>query len=110
MRPHGRAQVDTSSPRAFAVCDRCGFWYNMVDLSFQRQWAGTTQINIGSLVCHTCLDELQIQLKTIILPPDPAPVMNARVEPFSLDEGPVTINLRGVVAFGVVGNVTVTHS
>jgi hypothetical protein len=110
MRPHGRAQVDTSSPRGFAVCDRCGLWYNMVDLGFQREWAGSTQINTGALVCSICLDDLQTQLKTIILPPDPPPIINARVEPFSLDEGPNLINLIGVVGFGVAGNLTASHT
>ncbi len=83
----GRAFVDPSSPRAFAVCDRCGRWYNHRDLVWQYEWAGTQLINIGALVCtDTCVDIPQIQLKTIILPPDPYPILNARVEPFTLDE------------------------
>lgn len=83
----GRAETDPTSPRAFGVCDRCGMWYNLNTFNWQREWAGNTQINIRILVCsRTCLDELQPQLKTILLPPDPPPVINARVEPFSLDE------------------------
>lgn len=86
FNPTGRAQVDPSSPRAFAVCDRCGLWYNLETLQFQYEWAGTQLINIGTLVGHDCMDIPQVQLKTIIYPPDPEPVLNARVEPFSLDE------------------------
>ncbi len=89
----GRALTDPSSPRAFAVCDRCGMWYNMSDLHWQLQWAGLTIINTGTLVSHQCLDELQPQLKTIILPLDPEPVYNARVEQFSLDEAGPTQQL-----------------
>lgn len=86
-RPHGRALVDPSDPRAFGRCDRCGFWYNLRELQWQLQWQGTQIINTGSLVCaDRCLDDLQPQLKAIILPPDPVPVMNARVEPFAYDE------------------------
>jgi hypothetical protein len=93
VNPTGRAFVDPSSPRAFAVCDRCGKWYNHDALQWQYEWAGTQLINLGALVCETCLDEPQIQLKTIILPPDPPPVLNARVEPFSLDESGPTQEL-----------------
>ena len=85
-RQHGRARVDPNSPRAFAVCDRCGFWYNHIDLNWQFQWAGPTLINIRQLVCDTCLDIPQEQLRSIILPPDPDPVMNARPENFVVDE------------------------
>lgn len=85
-RPHGRALVDPSDPRAFGRCDRCAFWYNLRDLDWQMQWQGTQIINTGSLVCERCMDDLQPQLRAIILPPDPLPVMNARPEPFSYDE------------------------
>jgi hypothetical protein len=86
MRPHGRAVVDTEHPTPFAVCDRCGFWWNLPDLSFQREWAGPSLINLQREVCPRCVDQPQEQLRTIILPPDPPPVINARTEPFSLDE------------------------
>lgn len=85
-RPHGRAEVDPSSPRAFAVCDRCGVWYNHCDLSSQWEWAGQTQIDMGILVCYRCLDDLQPQQRTIILPPDPLPVYQARVELSTIDD------------------------
>lgn len=88
FNPTGRAEVDPSSPRAFAVCDRCGRWYNHNVLQWQYEWAGAQLINVGALVCSDCLDVPQIQLKTIILPQDPEPVLNARIEPFSLDEDP----------------------
>jgi hypothetical protein len=45
--------------------------------------------NIKVLVCTvTCLDKPQEQFRTIILPPDPMPVLNARPEPYLIDEQP----------------------
>ncbi len=76
----GRAKVDPNNPQAFAVCDRCGFWYNHKDLKWQFQWMGPQLQNTRLLVCDTCLDVPQEQLRTIILPPDPMPVLNARPE------------------------------
>lgn len=37
-------------------------------------------------VDHKCLDKPQRQLGTIILPPDPEPLMNALPEPYPVDE------------------------
>ena len=36
----GRAHASISRPSAFAVCDRCGNWYNHKDLVWQFDWAG----------------------------------------------------------------------
>jgi hypothetical protein len=85
-RPHGRANVDPQSPRAFAVCDRCGGWVNHVDLQEQMQWAGSLKVSQNVLVCDRCIDDPSDFLKTLILPPDPAPVLDARVEQYTLDE------------------------
>lgn len=41
--------------------------------------------NLNILVCPDCYDKPQIQLKTIILPPDPLPVRNPRPEPYSVE-------------------------
>lgn len=79
----GRAQVSPSNPRAFAVCDRCGIWYNHVSLRWQPQWAGTRQQNLKLLVCSRCWDVPQPQLKARILPPDPVPIRNPRPEDFN---------------------------
>lgn len=85
-RYHGRAQVDPDNPAAFAVCDRCGFWYNHRDLRWQHQWIGPQLHNLRILVCERCLDEPSEQLRTVILPPDPVPILNARPEFFAIDE------------------------
>lgn len=109
MRPHGRASVSTTNPVAFAVCDRCGVWRNRNQLFWQFQWSGVNLFNTQVLVCQRCADDPQPQLKTIVLPPDPPPVINARVEPFTIDEnGPVmtriaTLALEGASTISVQG-------
>ena len=82
----GRATADPSSPRAFGVCDRCGIWYNQHKLIFQYQWAGVKLQNLRLLVCKTCLDVPQPQLKAKVLPPDPVPVQDSRPEWFAQSE------------------------
>ena len=93
MRPHGKyARVNTTDPEAFSVCDRCGFWRNRGDLVWQDQWAGNHLYCIQILVCkERCYDKPQEQLRTIILPPDPPPVLNARVPDFAYEEQTVRI-------------------
>lgn len=88
MRPHGRrASVNPGNPEAFAVCDRCGFWYNRSALQWQYQWSGTHIYSLGILVCDICYDTPFEQLRTIILPPDPPPVINARPPNYTFEEG-----------------------
>jgi len=78
----GRAVTNPSAPAAHAICDRCGFRYNHCDLQWQHDYRGRTLQNIRILVCETCLDDPQPQLKPRIISPDPLPIMNARVEQF----------------------------
>lgn len=93
MRPHGKyANVNADNPEAFAVCDRCSFWRNRSDLVWQTAWSGTHIYNIQVLVCKDrCFDTPNEQLRTIILPPDPPPVLNARVPNFAYEEQTVMI-------------------
>jgi hypothetical protein len=83
----GRARTSSKSPRAFAVCMRCGLWYNRDELVFQSEWRGTTLTNIYILVCKkTCLDVPQEQNRAIILPADPTPIYFPSVEDFAAAE------------------------
>lgn len=79
-RPHGHFNVNAAAPTARGICDRCGFAYQLSELSWQFQWAGPRLQNIRLLVCKGCLDIPNPQLKPRILPPDPVPRMNARPE------------------------------
>lgn len=80
MRAHGRASVSSRNPQAFAICDNCGFLFNHSDLRWQLDWAGNKLINKRQLVCRRCNDTPQSQLRAIILPADPVPIMNPRTQ------------------------------
>lgn len=78
----GRARTSPRGPQAFAVCDRCGIWYNHVALQWQYDWSGASLVNKRLLVCRICLDVPQQQLRAIVIPADPAPIVQPRVENF----------------------------
>lgn len=82
----GRARTSPSGPQAHAICDRCGFRYNHVDLQWQFDWRGATLQNTRILVCNICNDDQQQQLRAIVIPADPVPIMNPRVESYISDE------------------------
>jgi hypothetical protein len=86
LRPHGRASVSSSNPRAFGVCDRCGFLYNHIRLQWQFDYAGAGLINKRILVCNDCTDTPQAQLRAIVLPADPVPIQNPRVQDYAAAE------------------------
>lgn len=77
-RNHGRARVSPSRPQAFAVCDRCQFLVNLVDLRDQVEWRGDALMPTGFKVCRRCYDVPFIFNKPLILPPDPIPVADPR--------------------------------
>jgi len=82
----GRARTSPKNPQAHAICDRCGFRYNHVDLQWQYDWRGATTQNLKILVCRECNDVPQEQLRAIVVPADPTPIINARIEWFAQDE------------------------
>lgn len=86
-RPHPkRADTDPDYPQTWATDDQSGFVANLYKLRWQMQWAGNQLINTRFLVHPDFLDEPQPQLRTLILPADPAPVFNTRPEPYAIDE------------------------
>ena len=78
----GRARTSPSNPQAHAICDRCGFRYNHSSLSWQFDWRGASLQNIRLLVCNSCMDTPQNQLRAIVVPADPTPIQNPRVQDF----------------------------
>lgn len=72
--PTGRGRVSARFPQALGICQRCGFTFNRVNLVPQFQWQGVKLQNLQLYVCKACYDRPQIQLKTIVLPPDPVPI------------------------------------
>lgn len=98
----GRARTNPRNPQAFGVCDRCALWYNRVDLNWQYDWAGASLINKRLLVCNTCYDEPQQQLRAIVVPADPVPIVNPRTEPYAWDE----IDRRQISGYNTVNQQT----
>lgn len=90
MRPHGRASISARQPRALGVCDRCNFLLNHDRLVWQYEWRGPRLQNIRLLVCESCYDKPQEQLRTIVLPPDPVTIQNARPEAYASDDNPLS--------------------
>lgn len=97
----GKARTSRSNPQAHAICDRCGGRYNHSSLSWQYDWAGASIINKRILVCNHCMDDPQQQLRAIVLPADPVPILNPRPEQFERAETdyrltslPSTMNVR----------------
>jgi hypothetical protein len=75
----GRARISSRNPQAAGQCDRCGFLYNHINLRWQHDWAGGSLINRRILVCYRCNDVPQQQLRAIVIPADPVPILNPRV-------------------------------
>ncbi len=91
MRPHPRrAATDASAPAAWATDDRSGFVGNHRNLKWQLEWAGLQLINKRILVFEDQYDEPQRQHGTLVIPPDPLPISNARPENYAIDEEPVS--------------------
>lgn len=82
----GRARISARSPEAAGRCDRCGFIVSWRDLSWQYDWAGGTLQNFRLLVCERCYDTPQDQNRSLVLPSDPPPIVNARPEDYQAAE------------------------
>jgi hypothetical protein len=98
----GRARTSATNPQAHAICDRCGFRYNHVDLRWQMGYAGAGLVNKRLLVCRSCHDEPNAQLRAFVIPADPVPIVNPRVEPFDWDQ----VDRRQLSGFNTVDPVT----
>lgn len=75
----GRAKISSRNPTAAGVCDACQFVYQLSELRWQMAWSGNRLVNLKQLVCRRCNDLPNQQLRAIVLPADPMPVMNPRV-------------------------------
>lgn len=59
-------------------------------MQWQYEWRGNSIQNTRVLVHEDELDIPQRQLGTLVIPPDPIPIMNARPENYTIDEQPVS--------------------
>ena len=87
MRPHPRrTATNPTDPHAWGTCDRSGFVGLQHKLQWQFEWQGTKLINQRILCVPDQIDKPNRQLGTIILPPDPVSIPNARPEIYPVDE------------------------
>ena len=104
MRPHPRrARTNPTSPRAWGTSDRNGMINNQENLCWQFGWRGTELINLRVLVSPDELDIPNRQLGTIILPPDPVSILNARPENYAIDEITYLLDQNGNQLYGQDG-------
>lgn len=82
----GRARTSSSRPEAFGVCQRCGIWYNRVDLRNQYAWRGAALLPTWVFVCQRCYDTPNETDRAIVPPADPIPVQLALPEDFDAAE------------------------
>ncbi len=110
MRPHPkRADVDPNNLSAWATDDRSGFIVNHRKLHWEVQWSGLQLIRTGFLVSEPYLDTPAPFLQTLILPPDPAPLFNARPEPYVIDETDWRVTQDGDIRETQDGELRVTQ-
>lgn len=87
MRPHPRrTRTNATHPEAWGTCDRSGFVLQQQNMQWQFEWQGTKLVNQRILVAPDMYDKPNRQLGTIILPPDPVSIVNARPENYPIDE------------------------
>lgn len=82
--------VDPNNPRAMGVCDGCGFWIPWHTMKKHMQYrGGSVPVWDGFLVCDTCYDvpNEAPQFRRQVLPPDPVPIQNPRVEGGTVNSG-----------------------
>lgn len=76
--PSRMPKPNLANIRPLGTCQRCSWIYHLDELQWQYDYRGMQLQSLNILVCSTCLDAPQPQLKPIILPPDPVSVLNAR--------------------------------
>src|SRR5580658_1691995 len=80
------ARTNPSSPSAWGTCSRCNFVGNLEDFVWQWEFRGLGLYNTQLLVCVHCEDRPNRQLGSVVLPPDPPGLLNARPEAYPADE------------------------
>ncbi len=80
---------------------------NHEKMQWQWDWAGTKLVNKNILVSVDELDVPQEQLRTVILPPDPPPIMNARPEAYYIDEHTQRRQSDGTIRYQMDGTIRI---
>lgn len=79
--PHGKyVTIDPRHPKALGICDLTGFVFRRQDLVKQMEWRGNALVWTGFYVGKPFLDTPNEQNRPPILPPDPVPVVDPRLQ------------------------------
>lgn len=99
-RPHGKhVFIDADEPHALAICDKTQFVHRRIDLVQQMEWRGNSIQWTGFLVGRDYVDTPNEQLRPPMLPPDPVPVPNPRVQMPSPDAPAYPNDLAALLQF-----------
>lgn len=80
-RPHGKhVRIDEDIPQALGICDYTGFVHNRTNLVRQMEWRGNALVWTGFYVGVDYADVPNEQLRPPILPPDPVPIREPRLQ------------------------------
>lgn len=104
------ARISARKPEALSTCDCCGFVYQRNALKWEMQWMGMQLQRTGFLYCPKCLDQPNEQLRTIIIPPDPIPIIDPRPEPYSTEVTGWIITQDGQALLDQSGSALLTQS
>jgi hypothetical protein len=77
---NNHVRVDQRRPSAQSICDRCGFAYQRSALAHQHEFAGAKLQNLKVLVCPTCMDQPNPNLRVYAPGADPLPIPDPRPE------------------------------
>lgn len=90
MRPKGKhVRINSDTPQALGMCDYSQMVFNRKDLVRQMEWRGNALVWTGFYVGRPYVDEPNQQLRPPILPPDPVPVQEPRLQQGTLPVGGV---------------------
>lgn len=70
---NNHVRVDPRHPSAKGMCQRCGWQYQLSALNWQYEFIGATTQNKRLLVCPSCLDQPNENLRVYSPGPDPVP-------------------------------------
>jgi len=80
-RPKGKhVLIDSDNPEALGICDKTQFVFKRKDLIKQMEWRGNALVWTGFLVGRPYVDTPNEQLRPPILPPDPVPTVQPRLQ------------------------------
>jgi hypothetical protein len=76
---------------------------NHENMQWQLEWAGFKLYNKRILVYPDEYDRPQEQFRTIVFPPDPTPIINARPENYTIDEETFRVTQSGLQRYQMDG-------